>query len=113
MLGKYCGYDVKPEVLGAISNEIWIEFLSGTDNSTKKGFNLTVESTRAECGMVYSSVSGEISTKNYPQLYPNNEECEWTIALLPGNRVNLEFVDRFSIEQSVNCTKDYVQVRHS
>lgn len=104
---------MKPEVLGVLSNEIWVEFLSGAENNTKRGFNLTVESTKIECGMVYSSESGEIQTKNYPQQYENNEECEWTIALLPGNMVYLEFVDRFYIEQSVNCSKDYVQVRLS
>lgn len=109
-MGKYWN-SIEPKPLKAVSSQIWIEFLSGFENSTNRGFNLTLKSTNIDCGMVYSSESGEIITKNYPQLYPNNEECEWTIELSPGNRVYLEFVDRFYIEQSVECTKDYVQVR--
>lgn len=109
MLGKYCGNNL-PENLVATSNQIWIEFSSDSPNSNKRGFNLTLESTKLGCGMLYTSESGEISTKNFPSLYPNNDDCEWTISVWPGNRINLQFVDRFSLEQSINCTKDYVQV---
>lgn len=109
MLGKYCGNNL-PENLVTSSNNIWIEFSSDSPNSNKKGFNLTLESTHLACGSIYTSNSGEIATKNYPNLYPNNNDCEWTIVAWPGNRINLQFIDRFNLEQSVNCTKDYVQV---
>lgn len=109
VLGKYCG-NVVPNSLVATSNEIWVVFSSDGKNSNKKGFNLTLESAQIGCGMMYTSESGEFSTKNYPLLYPNNEECEWTIGVWPGNKVSLNFVERFNLEQSVNCTKDYVQV---
>jgi len=111
VLGKYCG-NILPENLVATSNEIWIEFSSESGKNNRKGFNLTLESSQNGCGNVYINEKGKISTKNYPNLYPNNEECEWTIAVLPGNKISLQFVERFSLEQSVNCTKDYVQVRH-
>lgn len=81
-------------------------------NSNKKGFNLTLESAQISCGKIYVSETGEFFSKNYPNLYPNNEECEWIIAVWPGNRVKLQFIERFSLEQSVNCTKDYVQVKY-
>lgn len=109
MLGKFCG-DMLPETLTAISNEIWVVF-SSDRGINKKGFNVTLESiTTVECGQVHVSETGVISTRDYPKLYPNNYECEWTISLLPGNMVNLQFIERFSLEQSINCTKDYIQV---
>ncbi|XP_022177373.1 cubilin-like [Myzus persicae] len=109
VLGKYCG-NILPQNLVATSNELWVVFSSETGKNNRKGFNLTLESTQSGCGNIYISEKGKISTKNYPSLYPNNEECEWTIAVLPGNKVSLQFVERFNLEQSVNCTKDYVQV---
>jgi len=109
ILGKYCG-NLIPENLLASSNKILIEFSADSGNNNKKGFNLTLESVQIGCGNTYVSNSGEFTSKNYPNLYPNNEECEWTIATWPGNKVSLQFIERFSLEQSVNCTKDYIQV---
>ncbi|VVC39264.1 EGF-like, conserved site,EGF-like calcium-binding domain,CUB domain,EGF domain,EGF-like calcium- [Cinara cedri] len=111
VLGKYCG-NVVPEnlVASTSSNVIWIVFSSDNGNSNKKGFNITLESTQVGCGNVYVSDTGEITSKNYPNLYPNNEECEWTISMKEGNRISLKFIERFNLEQSVNCTKDYLQI---
>lgn len=111
VLGKYCG-NVLPESLVAISHDIWIVFTSENGNGKKKGFNLTLETAEVGCGLTFMSRDGELFSKNYPNLYPNNEECEWTISVWPGNRVSLQFMDRFNIEKSVNCSKDYVQVKY-
>lgn len=112
VLGKYCG-NILPVVPVTTSNEIWMEYSSKTENNNKKGFNLTIESVQIGCGKSYISDSGEFSSKNFPNLYPNNEECEWIIGVWPGNTVSLQFVERFSLEQSVNCSKDYVQVKYN
>jgi len=109
VVGKYCG-NILPEDLVATSNEIWIVFSSNSANNNKKGFNLTLESAQVGCGKTYVSATGEFSTKNYPNLYPNGEDCEWIIAVWPGNKVTMYFIERFNLEQSANCTKDYVQV---
>lgn len=74
---------------------------------------MTLESTRIGCGNVHVTETGEITSKNYPNLYPNNEDCEWTISMPEGNRVSLKFIERFSLEQSANCTKDYIQARYN
>ena len=44
------------------------------------------------CGGVLSKFSGEISSPNYPQLYPTNITCTWTL-LGGSSHVNLTFVD--------------------
>lgn len=111
VLGKYCG-NILPDSIIVSSNELWVVFSSDGGNNNRKGFNLTLESAQIGCGKVYVSETGGFSSKNYPSLYPNNDECEWTIAVWPGNKVSLNFVERFNLEQSVNCTKDYVQVTY-
>jgi len=109
ILGKYCG-NTLPDNLVATSNKIWVIFSSENGKNNRKGFNLTLESEQFGCGMTYESETGQFSTTNYPNLYPNNEECEWIIVVRPGNKVTMNFIERFNLEQSVNCTKDYVQV---
>lgn len=111
VLGKYCG-NMLPENVVAISNELWVEFSSENGKSNRKGFNLTLESKQNNCGNIYALENGEISSRNYPKLYPNNEECEWILSVLPGLKISLKFIERFDLEQSVNCTKDYVQVNN-
>jgi len=111
VLGKYCG-NILPENLVATSNELWVVFSSENGKINKKGFNLTLESKQNGCGNMYAVEKGEISSRNYPNLYPNNEECEWTISVFPGFKVSLQFIERFDLEKSVNCTKDYVQVNN-
>jgi len=46
----------------------------------------------------------------FPKQYPNNGECTWEIIGENGYHLGLTFVDRFSLETSPNCEKDYVQV---
>lgn len=46
----------------------------------------------------------------FPKQYPNNGECTWEIIGDNGYSIGLTFVDRFSLETSSNCEKDYVQV---
>ncbi|XP_050535178.1 cubilin [Daktulosphaira vitifoliae] len=109
MLGKYCG-NILPENIVVSNNIILVEF-STDDVNSKKGFNITLEPRQSsDCGSVYSTQMGFITTANFPDLYPNNNECEWIISLQPGNRISLTFVDRFNIELSTNCSNDYVQI---
>ena len=51
--------------------------------------------------------TGNISTLGFPiSSYPPNSNCSWTINL-PEQYKSVELkVDRMSIEESVNCTKD-------
>ncbi|XP_050435751.1 cubilin [Adelges cooleyi] len=109
LLGKFCG-NVLPANLETFSNNIWVVFASG-DQISKKGFNVTIEpKVQSGCGQSYLLEKGEITSTNFPGSYPDNDECEWTINVEPGNRISLTFVDRFNVEQSKNCTKDFVQV---
>lgn len=47
---------------------------------------------------------------SFSSAYPNNAECTWEITADNGYSIGLVFVDRFHLESSPNCEKDYVQV---
>ena len=61
------------------------------------------------CGGTFVSESGRIASPGYPNAYPQNAECIWTVGGWPGNRVTLTF-DSFRLESSDNCNRDYVEV---
>lgn len=43
----------------------------------------------AVCNNVLTGLSGAISSPNFPDPYPHNRECAWTIAAPLGNAVNI------------------------
>lgn len=45
--------------------------------------------------------------------YDNNQECIWEVKADEGYIVELEFLGRFFLEDSINCSKDYIEVKHS
>uniref|UniRef100_A0A7M4EBY9 CUB domain containing protein 2 n=1 Tax=Crocodylus porosus TaxID=8502 RepID=A0A7M4EBY9_CROPO len=47
----------------------------------------------AECQEVYTAVKGNFSSPQYPNFYPNNIKCQWTIQLPPGYRIKVFFLD--------------------
>ncbi|XP_067401988.1 complement C1s subcomponent [Emydura macquarii macquarii] len=50
-------------------------------------------------GNVFTELSGEISSPNYPNLYPESSRCEYRVVLEPGYRVVLNIQDRdFDVE---------------
>ncbi|XP_078493855.1 CUB domain-containing protein 2-like [Ciona intestinalis] len=57
--------------------------------------------TASSCGFnaVATSTSQPITSPNYPNNYPNNADCTWTITASDGMRVQLNLI-RFSTERS-------------
>lgn len=53
--------------------------------------------------------SGAFTTPNYPDPYPANVECVWTVRSSPGNRLQLSFlsvslsVDASDLEDFIRC----------
>lgn len=44
------------------------------------------------CGGNLHMESGAFNSPNYPDAYPPNIECVWTIVSSPGNRLQLSFM---------------------
>uniref|UniRef100_A0A8C5I3E7 CUB domain containing protein 2 n=1 Tax=Gouania willdenowi TaxID=441366 RepID=A0A8C5I3E7_GOUWI len=66
-----------------------------------------------ECQRVLSAVSGNFSSPHFPNIYPNNINCHWSIVLADGYRIKLffpfmEIEDRNSL--SNECDYDSVAV---
>ncbi|XP_073838449.1 cubilin homolog [Musca autumnalis] len=85
-----------------------------TDNFNSQKSRIVIETKKAlKCGSetkltLYGTMRNEISR----ELYKDNQECSWIFYTIPGRFIQLEFINRFFIEESKNCTKDYLEVQH-
>ena len=61
------------------------------------------------CGAYMRTPTGNFTSLNYPNPYPNYRECSWNIEVAPSNRVELTIHDQ-DIQQSANCTSDQLIV---
>ena len=98
---------MQPNNITSISNQLWIEYTAVEDPSD---FEFVLEPENDGCGGTLHGNSREISSPKFPAKYPNNAECIWEIIADNGYHVGLVFVDRFNLESSPNCEKDYVQM---
>lgn len=112
-IGKFCG-TYTPSEITSMSSDIWIEFHSDdSSDGSRRGFRLTVEQVTGGCGGIIHRKYGQLASppSTESSRYPHNTECVWTIESVPGYTTNVVFFDRFDIENSTNCTNDYVEVR--
>ena len=67
------------------------------------------------CGGVFNALTGNVSTQNYPNAYPNGVECLWDIIVPSGYHINLQQDPNglFDIEtgdaDGSSCYFDYVE----
>ncbi|XP_062284242.1 CUB domain-containing protein 2 [Scomber scombrus] len=108
-LGKYCGADTPPNTV-TTSNQLLVVFKSDF-NIGGRGFKAYYYS--GECQQFLSTVSGNFSSPHFPNIYPNNINCHWSISLGAGYRIKIDFPfmdleDRNSL--SDECDYDSVAV---
>ncbi|KAK2868219.1 hypothetical protein Q7C36_000090 [Tachysurus vachellii] len=60
-------------------------------------------------GILAPSSSGNISSPNFPGLYPYNVDCSWLIVVSEGSSVLLTF-HHFELEYHADCAYDYVKI---
>lgn len=63
------------------------------------------------CGQDYTALTGVITSPNYPDNYPHQRECTWTITAPEGNQILLN-VTNFSLENHPNCNYDFLEIRY-
>ncbi|XP_069815839.1 cubilin [Dendropsophus ebraccatus] len=107
-IDRFCG-TVLPHPVTSLSNALVLRFVSG-NYAHGKGFRALYSASLSACGGTLHMENGEFSSPGYPNNYPENTECVWTILSSPGNRLLLSFMT-FSLQESVNCTGDYVEIR--
>ncbi|KAJ7381121.1 hypothetical protein OS493_004719 [Desmophyllum pertusum] len=83
-----------------------------TDSVVEVASNMTNEKCevkQADCIEEKTADKGVIMTPYYNTQYPNKLHCAWTISV-GGKDLRLKFTS-FDLEESVNCTADYVNIR--
>ncbi|XP_060950209.1 cubilin [Limanda limanda] len=107
-IGRYCGLEI-PHPLTSFSNSLVVNFIS--DHSvSRKGFRATYSASTSSCGGDLVMESGAFNSPNYPDAYPPNVECVWTIKSSPGNRLQLSFII-FHLQGDSDCNNDYLEIR--
>lgn len=107
IIGKFCGSN-KP--MDVVSQSTYLTILFHSDgNGGAQGFQASVEPYSTGCGGFFHNSRRVFTSPNYPNAYPNNVECVWTILLSEGMKVNASFIGRFDVEMHENCGADYIQ----
>lgn len=108
--GKYCGIEA-PIVPQTSGNRAFVKF-NGKHGGT---FRLTYKEIGYECGssMTLSKFynSTEISSPNFPNIPPAHSECIWNFMAPNGERLQVDFIDRFDLTHNIDCEKEYVEIR--
>ncbi|XP_028390679.1 cubilin-like isoform X2 [Dendronephthya gigantea] len=106
-LGRYCGEQL-PENLRSSGSNFFIVF--HTDGSDKRnGFVFNYTDTNDSCGHSHLNTPGALRSPQYPNLYPNNLDCKWTISSTDGKPILLQF-SHFSLEGYAGCKYDYLDI---
>lgn len=109
-IGKFCQNN-KPNVIRASSRSLWIEYKYQA-HSAGTGFNLQYEPNIHGCGGTFHDSTRIIESPGYSDHinYKDNTECIWEIRSEPGYFINLKFIDRFFIEDTSDCSDDYIEI---
>lgn len=108
-IGTYCSNRL-PRAIRSQSNYLLLQYVRNDENPTGRGFNVTYEPAVDGCGGIFHDSVTFIESPGYPNNYPNNAECLWEIHLAEGYTMQLKPGDRFHLEESDGCTKDFLEV---
>ncbi|GFG35967.1 hypothetical protein Cfor_02931, partial [Coptotermes formosanus] len=110
--GRYCGTQAPANIPETSGNELSVTFVG---LSTAAVFKLVYREVSVACGGRILLSAGDSSTvimsPRYPNVPPPHTECEWIIMAPAGERLHLEFVERFDITYSQDCRQAFVELR--
>ena len=111
--GRFCGTEIPVDIPQTSSNKAFVKFSSS--NLLMGEFSLRYSEVRIECGgeikLKSSYKSTIIQSPNYPSVSDPHVECFWTIIAPIGERIRIDFVDRFDLTTTKDCSKEYVELR--
>ncbi|CAM9270170.1 unnamed protein product, partial [Lampetra planeri] len=110
-IGRFCGRSVPPSITST-DRLLTLLFVSDSSLATE-GFSASYTSIDAttDCGENFNSPTGSFSSPNYPNYYPNNRDCVFTITVPVNMQVTLNF-SSFDLEGSTpSCSFDFVEIR--
>nr|XP_042896535.1 cubilin [Parasteatoda tepidariorum] len=104
-LMRICNNQQNPGPISSSSNSLLVRFRSDVSQEAG-GFHLAYETL---CNTVLKKRRGVIESPNFPNTYPHNHNCSWTIEAPPGNNISIVF-SHFTLEGSEDCEADYVEI---
>ncbi|KAM4635166.1 bone morphogenetic protein 1-like isoform 2-T4 [Polymixia lowei] len=63
----------------------------------------------AGCDHVVTSVTGTISSPNWPDNYPSKKACTWSLSTTPGHRIKIAF-NEIDMEAHLECAYDHLEI---
>ena len=66
----------------------------------------------SQCGGHLTGESGEFTSPNFPERYPNDTECNWAITVPEGKNVNLTFLS-FNVSGNGKFATSRVYIKKS
>uniref|UniRef100_A0A803T317 CUB domain-containing protein n=1 Tax=Anolis carolinensis TaxID=28377 RepID=A0A803T317_ANOCA len=98
VIGQYCG-TASPGTIQSGSNQLLINFHS--DHSIQGGgFQATWTADSLGCGGILHSENGAIRSPHWPQNFPRNTRCSWTIITHESKHLEIAFNASFQIPDS-------------
>ncbi|XP_058123035.1 cubilin homolog [Anopheles ziemanni] len=111
MLGRFCKENLpKPGWTIATQKHLLFVEYHTTTYSKSGDFELRLSSKTFGCGGTLHHGSNRFRAPLEKGKYRPNQECVWLLRANPGQHIGVSFVERFSLEKSTNCTKDYVEL---
>ncbi|XP_069122184.1 cubilin-like [Argopecten irradians] len=108
LVGKYCGSTIA-NIITSHSNRMYIKFQSDSSFSAR-GFRIVYEATATGCGGDLTTPEGSFISPDYPNTYPHNTECFWTITVSRGSQIVLNVTD-IDMEGGSSCYFDYILIK--
>ncbi|XP_004605400.2 cubilin [Sorex araneus] len=109
IVGQYCG-DSNPRAVQSGSNQLVVIFNS--DHSTESGgFYATWSTQTLGCGGILHSDNGTIRSPHWPQNFPENSRCSWTVITHESQHLEIRFHSNFLIpSRDGQCPSSFVKV---
>ncbi|NXG41986.1 CUBN protein, partial [Psilopogon haemacephalus] len=105
-LGKFCG-DQVPQLIRSSRDSVYVKLR--TDHSQQGGGFLARYKQVCQGVLTVNRSHGVLESLNYPNNYPLNEHCSWTLQATAGNTLNYSFT-AFDVEDGAECDRDFLQL---
>lgn len=120
VMEELCGNYSPSELMTFLSSgNVMLVTLATDDQRNFPGFRAHVSQVKrgskaTACGGQLSGLKGSFTSPNFPNFYPPDKLCQWTITVPEGKAVKVTFskfyLDEPGQESSKTCRKDYVEI---
>uniref|UniRef100_A0A182Y0Z6 Cubilin n=1 Tax=Anopheles stephensi TaxID=30069 RepID=A0A182Y0Z6_ANOST len=113
LLGRFCKDSPPPaEPIATQKHLLFVEYHTARANASDKvgDFELRLSSKNFGCGGTLHPSTSTFGSPLKAGKYLPLQECVWLLQANPGQHIGARFINRFNLEKSPNCTKDYVEL---